>query len=427
MIQRNILTSVMALSMLLCSACKQSQSSTKSEAPATTAIAVTVSPQGMMRGGKPYFVKGAGGDSHLKELAARGANSIRTWSTNDIGAILDDAQAHGLTVSVGIWLEYECSWFSYHKPEDIAKQTERVRNSIMQHREHPAVLAWGLGNEIEGSKSTDPALWQQLDRLALMIRELDPHHPTYTSIAGFAAFKLEAFDKHAPNLDYLGINTYGGAAIVRSELKKHGLKRPWMLTEWGARGPWESPKTSYQVNLEPTSCQKAEYLRKTYRAVITPDDGLLGSYAFLWGWKHEATATWFGLLTAEGHTTNLVDALEEMWTDKTLMNRAPDITPISGVPPVPIGPSHVFQATVTATDPENDPVTYRWIVMPELFGKEHHTNKKMHAALENVIDHPRASAINVTAPTSPGTYRLYLWVQDAQQNTAIANMPFQVR
>jgi hypothetical protein len=423
----SILMVIVAFCLLHLFACKQSESSSTSIPPTTTAISVVVSPEGMMRGGKPYFVKGAGGDSHLKELAARGANSIRTWSTNNIDTILDDAHAHGLTVSVGIWLEYECSWFSYHKPEDIAKQTERVRSYVLQHREHPALLAWGLGNEIEGSKSTDPALWQQLDRLAVMIRELDPHHPTFTAIAGFAPFKLEAFEKHAPNLDYLGINTYGGAAIVRSELKKRGLKRPWMLTEWGARGPWESPKTSYQVNLEPTSCQKAEYLRRTYKTVITPDDGLLGSYAFLWGWKHEATATWFGLLTADGHTTNLVDALEEMWTAKAAANRAPEITPITGVPPAPISSGHVFQATVTATEPENHPITYRWLVMPELFGKEHHTNKKMHPVLENAIDNPSASTITVTAPTRPGTYRLYLWVQDAHQHTAIANMPFQVR
>ena len=397
------------------------------EAPAVSSTAVTVTPEGMTRGGLPYFVKGAGGDTNLKELAARGANSIRTWSTEGLGEILDEAHAHGLTVSAGIWLEYETSWFSYHKPADIEKQTARVREDILKYRDHPALLAWGLGNEIEGTTKTDPALWQQLDRLAVMVRELDPHHPTFTAIAGFAPFKLEAFDQHAPNLDFLGINTYGGAAIVRRELEKHGLKRPWMLTEWGARGPWESPKTSFKANIEPTSSEKADFLRRTYREVLRPEGGLLGGYAFVWAWKHEATSSWFGLLTYEGDTTGMVDALEESWTGRAPADRAPDISAIAGVPPEPVAGGHQFQATVTASDPEGDPLAFRWIVLPELFGKEHHTHSEFPAAVPGTIGDAITPAVTVTAPAKPGTYRLYVWVSDPKRHTAIANMPFQVR
>ncbi len=407
----------------LCSCQEKHEESEKT----STAIPVTVSPDGMTRGGKPYFVKGAGGDSNLEKLAARGANSIRTWSTDNIGKILDDAHANNLTVSVGIWLEYEINWFSYHNPEHLAKQTERVRKIVLEHRDHPALLAWGLGNEIEGSTKTDPALWQQLDRLALMIRDIDPNHPTFTSIAGFAPFKLKAFDAHAPNLHFLGINTYGGAAIVRKELEKHGLKRPWMLTEWGTRGPWESPKTSFKANIEPTSSEKADFLKKTYREVIHPTGGLLGSYASVWSWKHEATSSWFGLLTFERNTTSMVDALEELWTGKTSVNRAPTITRITGVPPEPINSGHTFQASSTATDPDNDPVTYKWMVLPELFDKEHHTSSVFPDQIPNIIDNPASPSLTITAPTKPGTYRLYLWAEDKHHHTATANMPFQVR
>lgn len=38
----------------------------------------------LLRGGKPYIVKGAGIDSlHLESLAAHGGNSLRTWSVDD--------------------------------------------------------------------------------------------------------------------------------------------------------------------------------------------------------------------------------------------------------------------------------------------------------------------------------------------------------
>ena len=83
----------------------------------------------------------------MSELATRGANSIRTWSTDHLIETLDEAQKLGLTVSAGIWLEPECSWFSYSNAEHCARQTERVRKDITQYRNHPALLAWGLGNE----------------------------------------------------------------------------------------------------------------------------------------------------------------------------------------------------------------------------------------------------------------------------------------
>ena len=44
-------------------------------------------------------------------------------------------------------------------------------------------------------------------------------------------------------------------------------------------------------------------IRKAYETVISNDGGCLGSYVFLWGWKFEASATWFGLITHEGETT----------------------------------------------------------------------------------------------------------------------------
>lgn len=106
--------------------------------------------QGLLRGGKPYFVKGAGGTTRLADLAGRGANSLRTWATEGLGEILDEAEKLGLTVSAGLWLEPECGWFSYHKAEDCARQTERVMKEIRKFRDHPALLAWGLGNEAEG-------------------------------------------------------------------------------------------------------------------------------------------------------------------------------------------------------------------------------------------------------------------------------------
>src|SRR4051812_37778111 len=83
-------------------------------APAPVTVTVTAE-EGMRRGGESYFVKGAGGETMLEPLAARGANSIRTWSTEGLANTLEEAARNALTVSAGIWLESECAWFSYAK------------------------------------------------------------------------------------------------------------------------------------------------------------------------------------------------------------------------------------------------------------------------------------------------------------------------
>jgi hypothetical protein len=61
----------------------------------------------LLRGGEPYLIRGAGGTASLENLAALGANSIRTWSIDGAEQILDQAHANGMTVTLGIWLGHE--------------------------------------------------------------------------------------------------------------------------------------------------------------------------------------------------------------------------------------------------------------------------------------------------------------------------------
>ena len=381
---------------------------------------------GMSRGGQPYFVKGAGGSGSLEQLAARGANSVRTWQTTELAATLDQAGKLGLTVSAGIWLESESGWFSYQNPAHCAKQAERVRKEVMLHRSHPALLAWGLGNEAEGD-GTNTAFWQQLDRLALLVRELDPDHPTFTAIAGMNPAKAAGMDAHAPHLDYVGINTYGGVTTLRKQLDKLGWKRPWILTEWGPLGFWESPKSTFGAPLEQTSSEKAAMLRRVYQTTISANGGCLGSYVFVWGWKFEATATWFGLITHEGDTTAAADVLQEMWSTTKPANQAPSIKDLLGVPKSSLAAGDTFHASVKAADPDGDPLVWHWAVLPERKGHDAVKRLPMPAAVSGAVVGTPGDRVTVKAPEKPGIYRLYVWVKDGNGHAATANMPLEVR
>jgi hypothetical protein len=421
----------LALAVTTLSACDKTTQSVKPAPPiaaaavANTAIDVRVDvTTGMTRGGKPYFVKGAGGSDNLKELANRGANSIRTWTTGGLAAILDESHGLGLTVSAGIWLEPECSWFSYKNPAHCDKQAERVRKEVTEFRKHPALLAWGIGNEAEGD-GTNADYWKQLDRLALLVREIDPAHPTYTAVAGLSPAKAEGMNAYAPHLDYVGINTYGGVTSLRQHLEKIGWKRPWMLTEWGPRGFWESRKSASGAPIEQTSSEKAEMMRQAYQKTIRKEGGCLGSYVFVWGWKFEATATWFGLFTHEGDTTAVADVLQELWTATKPANQAPAIKDLIGVPKAFLTPGTNFDASVQASDPDGDPLVWNWAVLPELPGGQH--PKKIPNSVPNTISKASGERVSVKAPAKPGIYRLHVWIKDGNGHAATANMPFEVR
>lgn len=155
-------------------------------------------PQGweLLRDGKPYFIRGAGGQGSLRELAAAGANSVRTWGADDIGPLLDEAHALGLTVTVGIWLGHERHGFDYSDQAQLQQQMDHARDAVLRYKDHPAVLLWGIGNEMEGFESgDDPAIWSVVNDIAEMVKTLDPAHPTMMAPSA----KPGAFRYHRPS------------------------------------------------------------------------------------------------------------------------------------------------------------------------------------------------------------------------------------
>ena len=63
----------------------------------------------------------------------------------------------------------------------------RWRQFLRRYQDHPAVLMWGIGNEMEVPNGDDPKIWSAVEAIAKLAKELDPHHPTMTVVAGPAA------------------------------------------------------------------------------------------------------------------------------------------------------------------------------------------------------------------------------------------------
>jgi hypothetical protein len=395
------------------------------------AIPVKIKPDGTwQRGEQSYFIKGAGGSGSLHELKRRGGNSIRSWSETELGGahgLLERAQALDLTVCAGIWLEPECNWFSYRKPADCAKQLQRVLKIVEQHRNHPALLCWGLGNEAEGDGGNE-AFWKQLESLATAVKVADPNHPSFTAVAGFSPAKIQAVKALVPSLDFVGINTYGALAGLRASLKEHDWTRPWVVTEYGARGFWESPRTPWGSAKEQTSTEKARQLREVAPQALAATGGCGGGYVFVWGWKQEATSTWFSLFSPEHESVGSVDVLETLWTGNAPTNQAPELLQLtSTAAEAALLPGSVFSAKAEAKDPESDPLTYTWVVRPEATNKNNEGKDPLPPPDLASIVKQEGSRVELVAPSKPGAWRLFLTVRDGKGHIATGNVPFLVK
>ncbi|MGB5621166.1 MAG: glycoside hydrolase family 2 TIM barrel-domain containing protein [Gammaproteobacteria bacterium] len=380
----------------------------------------------LLRDGEPYFIRGAGGDASLEQLAAAGANSVRTWSADDIGARLDEAHALGLSVTVGIWLGHERHGFDYGDETQVREQLERARQIVLRYKDHPAVLLWGVGNEMEGFESgDDPAIWAAVNDVAAMIKQLDPAHPTMTVTAEIGGGRISSINEHCPAIDIHGINTYGGAPSVAERYRAGGGTKPFVLTEFGPPGSWEIPKTPWGAPLEPTSTEKAAFYRLGYERSVTGAPGLaLGSYVFTWGYKMEATATWFGMFLPDGSRLGAVDVMTELWSGSAPGDLAPTIEPLIVEGQSEADPGDVLRVRAVVRDPEGSAVRAQWVLRPE--AEEHVTGGDFRAMLpdiEGAILEADATGARVRLPGQPGPYRLFLYAHDEAGNAATANVP----
>ena len=387
----------------------------------------------MLRGGEPYIVKGAGvGGVDFATVAARGGNSVRTWGVEMAQATLDAAARHGLTVSITLPVAGERFGFDYDNAPAVAAQRKHIEAIVRRYRDHPALLAWIIGNELDFDH-TNPRVFDAVNALSRSIHALDPNHPTTTTLSRVNPELVRTVLARAPDLDYLSLQLYGALAALPRWAKRLLPDTPLLVSEWGPLGFWEVGKTPWNAPLEQTSAEKGEQYRTWYERFIAPQLGrrVLGAYVFLWGQKQERTPTWFSMFTETGESTAAVDAMQFAWTGRWPANRAPDIGAIRLRGRANTGQltaRDTYTAEVRVTDPDDDPITYAWRVKPE--SQTRQTGGDRERAIPDIhglIDDATVPKITLRAPSIPGAYRLFVTAYDGHGHAAYANLPFLVR
>lgn len=383
----------------------------------------------LLRDGQPYFIKGAGGGGPKQVLAECGGNSFRTWGIGpDTPQELAAAQRLGLTVTVGHWLGHKQQGFNYEDAAAVQRQVADVKRAVLKFKDHPALLMWALGNEMEMEDDT-PRLWKMVQDLAQTVHELDPQHPTMTVVAEIGGEKVQNIHKYCPDIDVIGINTYGGGVSVAERYRRAGGTKPFVITEFGPPGTWESKPNDFGAAVELTSTDKAQAYRATYtKSVLGAPDLCLGSYAFTWGYKIEATATWFGMLLPDGSRLAAVDTMQELWSGKPPAARCPVMKQLALTSQDQVSAGEPVTAKVEVTAPPGDPLKIEWALLGEQASYDvQGLGAEATAACPEAISKNGQPQVTVITPKSGGVYRLYCYVRNSHGGAAVGSLPIKVR
>jgi hypothetical protein len=423
----------------------------------------------LIRNGEPFFIQGAGGDSHFKELAEIGGNTIRVFDTSNLEDKLDEAHKNNLAVIVDIYLPAYSKAYNLYDDEEVNENLkQKIRDLVYQHKDHPALLIWNLGNEINY-----PFVFRKNDfiktfnELVSIIQEVDPNHPVSTSIIGVGRKTMSSIYIHSPELDLLSFNTFGNTRFINSYLAQISFlfgSRPYFFSEYGPNGPWESITTSWGAPIEETSSIKSERIRTRFNTINDiKGGGNLGSLMFYWGTKLERTHTWFSLFKG-GYKSEIINVIETLWQqsdifpeldgiDYILVNSkgshdnivfSPGELSHSDISPKLIGldymlvnelgshdnivfsPGELSHAEIIFHENYNDSVRIDWEIYPEAWYSD--TSETVLTNYEPIDTFVICEKNKTTflAPTKEGPYRIFAYIYDQDGFFATTNTPFYV-
>ncbi len=362
----------------------------------------------------------------LGKLAAAGAKTVRVYGEEDAW-VLDEAERLGLKVVMGLWIDHP-----RHGRLDFENETARRAQEaaivafVRRHKDHPALLAWGVGNEVETALADPLPVWREIDRLAAVVKAIDPAHPTLMVVADAGVERLAPLATCCANVDLLGINIYAGAVFdLPRRLAAMGITKPVVVAELGPLGQWQAGRKPWGAPVELTSSEKAKFYRDAL-AFLRTQPQIAGVFPFLWGSKQEQTETWHGILLADGTATAMTDAVAQAW-GASVVAPAPLIRGI-GIAADVFAPGQEISAGVDAASFDGSPLATEWKVVAEA------TDLQLGGDAEAVparipvhVKHADAATVRFVAPDRPGAYRLFMTIRDRNGKAATANLPFLVQ
>ncbi len=368
-------------------------------------------------------------DTYFKDLQFLGVNTIRTWATGkNTKALLDAAHKHGIKIMMGIWMRHgrpgmeDDDRFNYLKDtKGMEAMYSNAIDVVAAYKGHPAVLTWGIGNEVYLNTATDAekeAYSILLERICSKIKTIDPNHPI-TSVEAWT-FGLDWWEKHVPSLDIYGLNSYGaGAGLLTEELEERNIDKPYIITEFGVTGEWDIQQERHGIKVEPNDQQKYNAIAMGYHDWIRPRPACLGVYVFHYSNGDDHMAPWL-FTHYKGKYRPQYWAIREAYTGEKSVNNVPVIN--SFELPDEITKSGTWVPVILeASDIEKDSLTYNFVY-------NQRTGSRKRRDQLPPLQHRRNSTngFEIEMPQEHGTIKVYATVSDSYGNVGIASTAMRV-
>ena len=177
-----------------------------------------------------------------------------------------------------------------------------------------------------------------------------------------------------------------------------------------------------------TSTEKARCYRETYeKSILGEPDLCLGSYAFTWGWKTEATATWFGMLLPDRSRLAAADTMQELWTGVKPADPCPVMERLTLTGKDQVARGEKVRAVVEARDPKGATLKVQWTLLDEQASYDvQGRGLNATASFPDAILQDGQPAVTVTMPNSGGVYRLYCVIRNGRGGAAVGSLPIKV-
>ena len=168
--------------------------------------------------------------------------------------MMDAIQARGLKV---IYTVKDLYFGSAGCPSDIRSEEDeyaKVKSYVEQFRDHPALMAWYINDEMP---------LDMLDRLSLhrqWIEELDPGHPAWVVL-----YQVDQVRDYLPSYDIIGTDPYPIPHNSPSNAGKYARKMTTALC--GSRPIWQVPQVFNWANYQKNETDKAAKRPPTFEEI----------------------------------------------------------------------------------------------------------------------------------------------------------------
>ena len=389
--------------------------------------------------GMPFDIKGAtfgyhddvaNYDTYFKDLKSIGVNTIRTWGTDEnTPALLDAAERFDIKVMLGIWLRHgrpgmeDDDSFDYlTDKEGMEAMYNAAMETVNTYKDHPALLTWGVANEVYLNMATDEeklVYSKFLERVCSNIKQLDANHPI-TSVEAWT-FGLDWWEQYVPSLDIYGLNSYGpGAGVLQDELDKRQIDKPYIVTEFGVTGEWDAPADKNGIKIEPSDKEKYDAIVKGYNNWIKTKPSCLGVFVF-----HYSSGTDFGGVWLMTHFNGLYRpqywAIREAFTGETPDNSVPVIENFS-LPDAQYNSTTWIPVELQVTDAENEALAISFYYN-QREGSRRRRNQMLPLQHRGTLE----TGFEIRLPQENGALKFYAFATDTYGNLGIASTSIMVK